>query len=327
MILAGDIGGTNSRLALYTPDGRRSLRAESFQSRDYPSLEKIIRKFLGIHPPPISVACIGIAGPIVRQRCKATNLPWTIDAHILAHKLNIKRVVLINDLVALAFGALSISRNHIKLLQGEGFPKKKGANLIMVAAGTGLGEALLIWDGLRFIPCATEGGHVDFAPRNALEWRLYNYLQSLYGHVSYERILSGPGLTKLYDFFKNGEGIAETPSILKLLQNTPAQQHPAMITQLASDKRSPPAISAVKLFLSIYGAEAGNMALKTLSLGGVFIAGNIASQIFKTWDPAPFLSSFVDKGRFRKFLQQIPVAVVQNTDIGLAGSAYYATHP
>ncbi|MFO0676455.1 MAG: glucokinase [Polyangiaceae bacterium] len=324
MILAGDIGGTNSRLALYSPDGRRVVRLEKFESRAHTSLESVVRAFVGKRPPKITAACFGVAGPVIGQRCTATNLPWVIDARSLARRLKIKRVTLINDLVALALGALTVRSGKLHPLRGGELPKKRGANLAILAAGTGLGEAALLWDGLRFVPCATEGGHVDFAPRSQVEWDLLTFLQKKFGRVSYERVLSGPGLGNLYDFFRDGKKMRETARAESRIVGARDRNHE--IVELALSGDSEVAVKTVELFVSIYGAEAGNMCLRTLATGGLFVAGSIAGSLVKFLENGDFLKSFGAKGRLSPLLADIPIALVKDTEIGIAGSAYHATH-
>jgi glucokinase len=325
VILAGDIGGTNSRLALFSPDGKRIVRTEKLESRAHASLESVVRAFIGKRPPKISAACFGVAGPVINQRCTATNLPWQIDARLIARRLKIKRVTLINDLVALGLGALIAPRTKLQLLRGESLPKKKGANLAIIAAGTGLGEAALLWDGLRFVPCATEGGHVDFAPRNELEYELLVFLQKRFGRVSYERVLSGPGIGNLYDFFREAKKMKEKPEAAERLAAAPDRN--SEITKLAIEGVSDAAVRAIELFVSLYGAEAGNLCLKTLATGGIYVAGGISISLVDQLLSGAFVRSFDHKGRLSPLLHQIPIVLVKDSDIGLAGSAYHATHP
>ena len=209
MLLIGDIGGTHARLSLLDPKGK-SLRLKVFESRKYPSLEIVVREFLGKPAPRVTVAAFGIAGPVVNGRCTATNLPWVVDSRVLARKLGIRKVTLLNDLVALSLGALSVPPRRLHLMGTAGPPKKKGANIAVIAAGTGLGEAILVWDGARFLPTATEGGHSDLAPRDDLEVELLQFLRGRFGHVSWERVLSGDGLGSLYDFFRQARSVAES---------------------------------------------------------------------------------------------------------------------
>jgi glucokinase len=249
----------------------------------------------------------------------ATNLPWVVDARSLERKLSIRSVTLLNDLVALALGTLSVTRAKMHVLGDAGAPKRKGHNIAVLAAGTGLGEAILVWDGARFVPSPTEGGHSDFGPRDDVEVELLQFLRARFGHVSWERILSGDGLRNVYDFFRQAKGLAETTENTQIVES--ATDRNAAIAGLGLAGKSEPAVRAVELFCTIYGAEAGNLALKSLAVGGVFVCGNIASQMLPVLDRGHFRRAFVDKGRFMPLMEKIPVAVVTDSDIGLAGAA------
>jgi glucokinase len=319
MLLAGDIGGTRARLLLLGPDGRVA-RHQVLESRAFPSLEAVLRAFLGKPAPRLSAAAFGVAGPVVDGRAVATNLPWVIDARIIGRKLAIKKVTLLNDLVALSLGTLGVARAKLRVLGNAGAPKKKGASVGVLAAGTGLGEAVLIWDAerRRFVPTGTEGGHTDFAPADEIEIELLTFLRKRFGHVSYERILSGDGLSNLYDFFRLAKGIAETPANVQVLASSPDRN--AALGQMGLQGSSDAAVGAVELFARIYGAEAGNLALKTLAVGGVYVCGNIAVSMLPLLDKGLFRAGFEDKGRFRALMEKIPVAVVLDRDVGLAGA-------
>ena len=329
MILAGDIGGTRSRLALYAlyaPNASKPVRIQVFESRAFSDLEAVLRVFLGPRPPKITAATFGVAGPVVKNRCQATNLPWHIDGHALARKFRITRVTLINDLVALSLGTLTVPASKLRLLQGSATPKRRAGNLAVIAAGTGLGEAALIWDGARYVTCATEGGHCDFAARDDLEIELFRFLRKRTGgRVSYERVLSGNGLGNLYDFFREAKRIPEAREVKDAIAS--AQDRNAAIAAQGIDGKSVACARAVELFASIYGAEAGNLALKSLATGGVYVAGGIAGFILSVLERGVFARGFADKGRFAPLLGKIPVAVVLDPLIGLAGSAYHALHP
>ena len=323
MILAGDIGGTNARLALYDGPRGKPIRHDTFESGAYKSLEAVVMAFLGPKgAKKVTAASFGIAGPVIDQRCAATNFPWVVDARAVARKTGIGKVTLLNDLVALAFGALTVPTSKLRVLHGDGPPKKKGGNLAVIAAGTGLGEAALIWDGERHVPLATEAGHSDFAARSALEWELYGWLEKRYGHVSWERIVAGPGFAALYEFFREAKGIEETRENLETLDG--AGDKNAAIAMLGTSGKSEPAARAVELFARIYGAEAGNHALHTLATGGVYVAGGIAGHMAEYLARGVFMEAFLDKGRFRRLLEAVPVAIVLDSDIGLAGSRYHA---
>ena len=324
MILVGDIGGTNARFSLIEADAPEPLRHASLASRDFASLDAAVRAFLGDAPPPIHTATLGVAGPVVDNKCNATNLPWIVDGDALGRAFGIERVTLLNDLVALSIGALHAGREKLRVLQGDELPRREGANVAVLAAGTGLGEAALVWAGQKHVPLATEGGHTDFAPRDELEMELLRFLRARHGRVSYERILSGRGIGALYDFFREVKSVAEPTAVTDAIRG--AADRNAEIAKHGLSRESEACDKAVDLFASIYGAEAGNLALKTFATGGVFVAGGIAASMIERLESGPFLRSFGDKGRFSTLVQKIPVAVVMDSSIGLAGSAYHALH-
>jgi glucokinase len=323
MILAGDIGGTNARLALFTPDCKGVIRQGTIPSQGTRSFEAIVKAFLGDTPPQISAATFGIAGPVVGGRVVTTNLPWELDERVVARRLGIPRVTFINDLVALGLGALAAPRKKLELLQGDGPPAKKRGTLAVIAAGTGLGECALVHNGGdRVVPLGSEGGHADFAPQSALEFELFEFLAKKYdGHVSYERIVSGPGFGNVYDFFRQAKGMAEGKDVAARI--AVATDRNAEIARLGADGTSKVAARTLELFLGAYGAEAGNLALQTLATGGVFVAGGIAEALFPRF-AGPFLAAFCRKGRMKGLLERMPVALVKDSRIGLAGAAHHA---
>jgi glucokinase len=316
VLLVGDIGGTHTRLRLLAPSGR-VVRHDSLDSRAHKSLEAAVAAFLGKPAPRVRAAAFGIAGPVVGGRCVATNLPWVVDERLVARKLGIRRVKLLNDLVALGLGAIGVAPSKRRVLGGAGAPRKKGASVAVIAAGTGLGEALLVWDGEKHVPTATEGGHCDFGPNSEVEADLWRYLHGRLGHVSYERVISGMGLGNIYDFFREARGMGESADHAAAL--LAAADRNALIAQLGMSGASATAAAAVDLFVTLYGAEAGNLALKSLSLGGVLVCGNIAARMLPVIERGGFLRAFRDKGRFAKLMETIPVAVVLDSDVGLAG--------
>jgi glucokinase len=321
VLLVGDIGGTHARLSLVTPNGR-AVRRKGFASREFPSLEAVLLEFLGeVKPKPkVTSAAFGVAGPVVNGRVVATNLPWVVDSRIIARKIGVKHVTLLNDLVALSLGAIKVPRAKLRFLSDTAqTPKKRGSNIAVIAAGTGLGEAMLIWDGEGFVPSATEGGHADFAARDDLEVELLQFLRGRFGRVSWERILSGNGMGNLYDFFVQAKGLEDTRENAEAIATSPDRN--ATISELGVSGRSEAASRAVHLFAQIYGAEAGNLALKSLSLGGVYVCGNIAARLLQILEGGGFRRAFLEKGRFGAVMEKIPVAVVLDNDVGLAGAA------
>jgi glucokinase len=318
MILAGDIGGTHARLAFFQANnGHLRLVSETlFSSREYPGLEAIVSSFLDKGHQDIDAACFGIAGPVRSGRAEVSNLPWTVDAALLARKIRVGFTFLINDLEASAWGIGVLNRSDLLTLN-EGSPSAQG-NQAVIAAGTGLGQAGLFWDGCQHQVFACEGGHADFGPRNELETELLKYLLAKLGRVSYERVLSGPGLVNIYQFLRD-TGRADEP---KWLAESMAVGDPAAtISTAALSGQSPLCEQALDIFVSIYGAEAGNLALKVLATGGVFVSGGIAPKILPKLKDGKFQQAFVDKGRMRPLLEAIPVRVIVNENTGLLGAA------
>lgn len=323
MILAGDIGGTKTVIGLFTEAGGtlRAARAETFPSRSHRALEDILDRFLESGSrPPVRAACFGVAGPVIEGRCKTTNLPWELDEVALARAVGAPRAKLLNDLEAAGYGMLFLGPNELHPLTPGAVPRRRG-NIAVIAAGTGLGEAMLYWDGERYHPIASEGGHADFAPQTDREVELLLYLRREFGHVSYERLLSGPGLFNIYRFLRDG-GYAEEPSWLreKLASGDPS----AVITQVALAGDHPLCTASLELFAAIYGAEAGNLALRCLAVGGVYVGGGIAPKILPKLEDGTFLGAFTDKGRFAAMMRAIEVKVALNPDAPLIGAAHYA---
>jgi len=316
LILAGDIGGTNTRLGLFESRKASLKEYRTFQNSEYSSLEDILMKFLGTNSKIISKACFGVAGPVLMGQIAATNLPWIIDEKKLSDALKIRWVKLINDLEANAYGIAMLGSEDFALLN-EGKPVPK-ANTVIISAGTGLGEAVLYWNGKNYTPIASEGGHCDFAPRNELEVELWQYLHERYSHISYERILSGPGLQNVYNFLKN-KSYGQEPDWLaqKIASGDPA----AEISQAALSKTCDLAVKALDIFTQIYGAEAGNLGLKVMALGGVYLGGGIALKIIEKLKDGSFMTEFVKKGRMENIMRTIPVRVILNDQTAILGAA------
>jgi glucokinase len=317
MILAGDIGGTNARLAYFQPkNGHLSLVSESvFPSREYSELGEIVSKFLADAATRPEVACFGIAGPVHNGRVETSNLPWIIEQSRLAKQIQLPATLLINDLEASAWGIGALvpqdllSLNHVAPSVG---------NQAVIAPGTGLGEAGLFWNGSQHQVFACEGGHVDFAPQGELQVELLGFLATRHGHVSYERVLSGPGLVNLYEFLR-AKGCDDEPAgfAAQLSSGNAA----AAISQAALEGTNPLAEQALNLWISVYGAEAGNLALKTMATGGVFLGGGISPKILPKLTGPLFMQAFLAKGRLRPLLETIPVQVITNDKAGLLGAA------
>ena len=321
MILAGDIGGTNTRLALVeaTTEELRIVVQETYISRERTSLEATLAEFLYLHSYELMSASFGIAGPVRNGRCEATNLPWVVDARAVAKRLQLKRVGLINDLEANAYGIAVLQSKDFVILN-KGAPNARG-NRAIISAGTGLGEAGMYWDGEKHRPFASEGGHVDFAPRNHLEAELLDYCMNHYRRVSYERLVSGPGLVNVYQFLRD-TGKGKEPDWLaeEMRQGDPAP----IISQHALEGKSLLCLQALEIFVSLYGAEAGNLALKLMATGGVYLGGGIAPKIIAKLKEPEFMNAFTAKGRMKPLLQDIPVRVVMNPQTALLGAARHA---
>ena len=320
MILAGDIGGTKTHLALFPEKEERAWIADAqFKSADFENLRSIITKFLSDHAHhDVEKACFGIAGPIQERKCKATNLPWVVDADILEAETHIPHVDIINDLEANAYGINCLKEEELFILN-EG-QKHKG-NRALISAGTGLGEAGIFFDGKRHIPFACEGGHCTFAPENDLEIKMIRHLKKQYDHVSFERVLSGPGLYHIYRFLID-EGIEIEKLEVKKAFET--MDPPKVITEMGMKSACPACMRALDLFVSIYGSESANLALKMLAVGGIYIGGGIAPKILNELKEGAFMKRFIQKGRFTSLLLGIPVKVILNPLTALLGAAYYA---
>ncbi len=320
MILAGDIGGTKTILTLYQPAGTtlEQVHEATFTSGDYPALEAILTGFLCQQRVVLQAACFGVAGPVIDGRCVATNLPWIIEEASLATALGLStlNVKLLNDLEAAAFGMLQLAPDEFAVLNRG---SSQRGNMAVIAAGTGLGEAILFWDGVRFRAIATEGGHASFAPTTDLQVALLMDLRRRFGgHVSFERVLSGPGLSNIYTFLRHYRGIVEPDWLTAALQ----EGEPApTISRYGVGGEDAVCREALELFASIYGAEAGNLALKCMGVGGVMIGGGIAPQILPVLQSGLFMEQFMEKGRFGDLLHRIEVKVVLNPRAPLLGAA------
>lgn len=318
--LAGDIGGTKTTLAIVDVDQgpKVFLEKETFRSRKYSSLGMIVSEFLRKTRKPVSSASFGIAGPVLDGKVQATNLPWLISETTLSKDLSVP-VRIMNDLTATAHAVPYLEPDD--LLQLNTGKAEKHGTIGVLAPGTGLGEAYLPWSGNRYRAFSSEGGHADFAPTNELQTRLLFHMQKKFGHVSYERVCSGKGLANIYEFLQNERIFAE-PDWLRgqiIIAADPAPE----ITKAALENSAEIATETLKLFLSILGAEAGNMALKLMSTGGIYLGGGILPRIVPLLEREAFMYSFTAKGRFQKILQDIPVHLIRNSEAALLGAACY----
>ncbi|MCJ2542680.1 glucokinase [Thermostichus vulcanus] len=334
LLLAGDIGGTKTSLSLADArDPEHSLWHCRYPSQNYPSLTPIVQEFLaqaqrelGRDPQPVA-ACFAVAGPVVEQRAKVTNLPWDLQASQLEVDLGIPHVALINDFSAVGYGVLTLKDKDLDTLQAG--KRQPQAPIGVIGAGTGLGQAYLTWGEGGYQVHPSEGGHVDFAPRTPLEWELLRYLQQRYGRISTERVVSGQGIVAIYQFLRDsgwGQGEAQLLAQIQAWEKGAEHIDPAaQIANAAMEARDPLAVECLRLFISLYGATVGNFALQLLPRGGLFIAGGIAPKLLRLLHQGEFLPSFLDKGRMRPLLEQLSVQVVVNAQVGLMGAAAYAS--
>jgi glucokinase len=320
MILAGDVGGTKVHLALFDfTDGElKHSRDQKFPAKEYSGLEEIVKEF--VVTEKVSAACFGVPGPVREGRLRLTNLPWTLDSRELSAHLKIDYVFLINDLQANGYGIAELSAEQVYTLS-EGDARQIG-NRALISAGTGLGEAFLVWDGRDYVPYPSEGGHSDFAPRNEDEIDMLRYLMQKYsGRISFERVVSGQGITNCYEFLREVRGVEEPAWLAERLA---AEDPNAVITELAMAAKSEICEKALNLFVSAYGAEAGNLALKVLSVGGLYVGGGIAPRILEKLKDGAFMKAFSDKGRLSQLLLHMPVRVILESRTALIGAAAYA---
>ena len=322
--ISGDIGGTKTLLrAIELKDGEVKVHCElRYESDAYSSFSDVLRDFLndvskrGIDNNPGS-ACFAVAGPIAKQEVAVTNLPWSMKAAKLASEFSIPRVKIINDFAAVAMSVDSLPPEDLVTLQ-TGEPHAEQTR-VALGAGTGMGVAWLAWQGNRYIPISSEGGHMDFAPANALQDCLLRWLREHFGHVSVERVLSGPGLTNVFNFLQGELGDSHGQVQVRLDEDGAAQ-----VSDLAFNHHHPIAAKAMDLFVEVYGAYAWNLALAGLCRGGVYVAGGIAPKIIGKLEEGGFIKAFRDKGRFSSLLEEIPVHVVLNSKAGLLGAAQEA---
>jgi glucokinase len=317
MILAGDVGGTHTRLGLFDRNSSplRPSRSAQYGTRDFPGIVEMTLDFLKKSDEKIEICCIGVAGPVVDGRSTPTNFPWTLDAAEISGALGAP-TLLINDLEANAYGIAALEPSDLAIIL-RGLPCSHG-NAAVISAGTGLGEAGLFWDGAVHRPFPCEGGHCTFAPRNTLEIQLLEFLLKRHQHVSWERVLSGPGLVNIYEFLRDS-GRGDEP--LWLAERLRSQDPSAAISEAAIHSESALCASALDLFVQLYGSEAGNLALKTMALGGVYLGGGIPPRILEILKQGTFGVAFQTKGRMKEMMERIPVFVILNDRAALFGAA------
>lgn len=320
MILAGDVGGTKTRLAIY--DGTTTPQVEKvFVSDDYPHLEDIIQTFMqetGVKT--LEKVVVGVPGPVNDGEARITNLPWFISEQKIAQKLQVEAVKLLNDLEATAYGLPHLPADDLFALNDQA--PDLDSNKVVIAPGTGLGEAVLFAHNGKYIASASEGGHVDFAPHNLFLLELLRYMMGKFEHVSYERVCSGIGIPHIYDFLRTQSHMRYNHEIAHKLDL--AEDRTPIIVQSALKMECEICVEALNVFVSILGAEAGNMALNLLARGGVYLGGGIPPRIVEKLKDGTFMAAFVNKGRFSEMLSKIPVYVILNDKTALFGAACYA---
>jgi glucokinase len=322
MLLAGDIGGTKTLLALHAPNSGelRAVAEAEFHTTDYASLDLMVREFLGRSSHPVTDACFGAAGPVLGGRAHFTNLPWVLEEAALCRSLGLERVTLLNDLQAIAYGIPHLQPSQLHTVNAG--TRQRHGPIAVVAPGTGLGEAFLIWNGDRYIACPSEGGHASFAPIDENQVALWRYLDQRFDHVSVERVCSGPGIANIYDCLRDVAPARENPEFAVRL--TQAADRTPLITQAALDDPAGNALAAeaLDMFVDILASEAGNMALKVLATGGLTLAGGIPAHILPKLTDGRFLHGFVSKGRFKELLSRVPIDVV-TARAALLGATHY----
>lgn len=321
MLLAGDIGATKTQLAVYAPDAgaRKPIVRAEFQSANYAGLEALVQEFTAGIEHPIDAACFDVAGPVIGGQARLTNLSWTLDEKSLQRSLGFGRVLLLNDLKAIAYAVPHLRPDELHTLNaGKADPQ---APIAIIAPGTGLGEAFLIWSGHEYVACSSEGGHADFAAADQTQSRLWSYMVDRYGHVAYERVCSGSGLPNIYDFLRDTDHAPEAPAFAAQLAKAP-DRTPLILQAALEDPENALCAATLDIFISILGAEAGNLALKIFATGGVYLAGGIPPRILGPLDDGRFMRAFLAKGRFADLLGNVPVKVI-TSHAALYGAALY----
>ncbi len=322
MLIAGDIGGTKTRLALVSPEaGPRAFVAEhEYHSGDFPGLQPIVQTFLESTGGKITSACFDVAGPVIGGHAHLTNLPWDLDEAALARDLGLKQVTLLNDLQAIAYGVPHLEPSEtVEINAGKAEAKSP---IAVFAPGTGLGEAFLIWGGSEYIACSSEGGHADFAPCNSVQAELWAFLHARFGHVAYERVCAGSGLPNVYDFVRSRDPASEHPDFGAKLHAVQDRTPIIVEAALTEGDRNPLAAETLRILIDVWGAAAGNLALKVLATGGVYLAGGMPPRLLRQLQDGSFLRAFTDKGRFANLMHNVPVHVV-SINAALLGAAIY----
>jgi glucokinase len=324
LYLAGDIGGTKTILAVFPSDGdiHEALAERTFRSRDYADLETMAREFLAEFREPVHKATFGVAGPVVEGRAEITNLPWVLSEERLASSLGLERVRLVNDLVAIANAIPALHADDVLRVK-EGRPISEGS-IAVVAPGTGLGEAYLTWDGSDYRPYPSEGGHADFAPTNGEQLELLRFLMESRDHCSYEQVCSGLGIPNIYRFLMETGRESESAELAERRGASEDMTRFIISTFMDEPGGHPICDHTMQIFTDILGAEAGNMALKVLAAGGVYLGGGIPARLDSALATDRFRESFTGKGRFGDLLRDIPVSIIRHPKPALIGAARYA---
>ncbi len=319
IILAGDVGGTKSSLVLFQiTNGQLAVLKEGiYPTKDYKSFVALASSFLGDNSTPIDGVCLGVAGPVNQGKVQGTNFPWEITVDEISKGLRVKWVSLINDMEANAYGLAALQRKDLEILKAG---SEIAGNAAIISAGTGLGEAGLYWDGMRFHPFATEGGHCDFSPRNDLDIELWRFLHQKYGHVSWERVVSGPGICDIHDFLRR---FRNKPEPKEFFEGNLKEDCAKVITKAAMEGSDSICVETLELFIRFLAAEAAQLALKTKATGGIYIGGGIVPKILKGINKELFRKNFVQSGRMNPLLEMVPVTVVLNEKTALLGAAFY----
>jgi len=322
MLIAGDIGGTKTDLAVYSAESgpHTPLAQTEVHSADYPSLQAMVREFLAQVKMSVDVASFDVAGPVINGHVKTTNLPWVMDESTLANELDLKAAHLLNDLEAVARAVPALrAQDVITINKGE--PIANGP-IAVIAPGTGLGESFLTWDGSQYLANGSEGGHSDFAPTDERQIRLLRYLLPRFGHVGVERVCSGIGVPNIYEFLRDEENIPERPDIAQSIAS--AKDHTKTIVEAAFDPQNPCelCLATLEVLVSILASEAGNLALKVLATGGVYLAGGVALHLAKLLQRPQFVESFTRKGRFKDLMERMPIHLI-TTRAALVGAATF----
>lgn len=322
MLIAGDIGGTKTDLAIYSPESgpHVPLAQTEVHSADYPSLQAMVTEFLGQAKMSVDVASFDVAGPVINGHVKTTNLPWVMDESTLAKDLNLKAAHLMNDLEAVARAVPALrAEDVVTINKGEAVAN---GTIAIIAPGTGLGESFLTWDGSEYVAHGSEGGHADFAPTDERQVRLLQYLLPRFGHVGVERVCSGIGIPNIYEFLRDEEKVPERPEVAQLIAS--AKDHTKAIVEAAFDPHKPSELcqATVEMLVSILASEAGNLALKVLATGGVYLAGGIALHLVKLLQQPQFVQTFTRKGRFKDLMGRMPIHII-TTRAALVGAATF----